>query len=98
MALVELEEAPWGEIRGKPITPLKLARLLLPHRVKSKQVRISGTTTLKGYAKEDFFEAWARNLPPPIDNETSDTSATDGAISAAAVAAVWARQERSEFP
>ncbi|MBB3318947.1 hypothetical protein FHT77_004856 [Rhizobium sp. BK181] len=82
--LVDISEAPWGEMKGKPITPLRLSRLLRKHNVQSKQVRVSKDTTLKGYQRDDFHDAWERNLPPlclsPIENETSETSGTPGSM------------------
>lgn len=83
--LVEITEAPWGEIAGgKPITPLKVSRLLRKHNVQSKQVRVSKDATLKGYQRDDFFDAWERNLPAlclsPKESETSETTGTSGSM------------------
>ncbi len=67
-ALCADAEAPWPEWnRGKGITQRGLAKLLTPFGVKSKQVRIDDMTTLKGYTRESFLEAWARYLPPPVE-------------------------------
>ena len=42
----------------------------------SKVVRI-GEGTAKGYAKEDFYDAWQRYLPrPPMEEVTEVTSVT----------------------
>jgi Protein of unknown function (DUF3631) len=77
-ALHDLSEAPWSDLRGKPLNDRGLALRLREYRVKSKQIRI-GDITLKGYEKSDFFDAWKRYLPssPPLDtSKTSETSET----------------------
>lgn len=78
-ALNEMEEAPWADLRGKPLNPLGLAQRLRRYGIKSKSVRI-GAHTPKGYAREDLVDAWNRYLGPPPDRDaTSATSATDEA-------------------
>ena len=57
--LAGIEEAPWGDWYGKPITSRWLAGKLKPYGIHSKQVRI-GDTTLKGYDRADFEDAWTR--------------------------------------
>jgi len=82
--LISLEESPWGDLRGKPLDPRRLAHLLNQYGVHSKRVRL-GTATLRGYQKTEFFDAWLRYLPPmegnggalPLDGATSATSATE---------------------
>jgi hypothetical protein len=59
--LCDMEEAPWGDMRGKAVDPRKLATLLKPYEVKSKAVRIGGKT-LRGYAREDLWDSWIRYL------------------------------------
>jgi hypothetical protein len=58
-ALVELEESPWGELRGKPLDARGLARRLTKYEVRSKTIR-DGTVTAKGYDRSDFYDAWSR--------------------------------------
>jgi len=75
-ALVALEEAPWGDLRGKPLDARTLARRLKPYDVRSHQVRF-GEKTLKGYEYGDFEDAWRRYLSCiPQIGETSETSET----------------------
>lgn len=83
--LTALEEAPWSDLRGKPLDARRLANLLHPYEIKSKVIRI-GTTTPRGYTKTDFYDAWARYLPSkegvdvgasPVGDATSATDATD---------------------
>ncbi|MBK6471585.1 MAG: DUF3631 domain-containing protein [Betaproteobacteria bacterium] len=75
--LCQIDEAPWGDIRGKAIDARGLAQRLRPYGVASKQVRISAETTLKGYARADLHDAWERYLGPSHHgSETSETSET----------------------
>ena len=60
--LVELEEAPWSDLKGRPLNERGLAHRLRQYGIKSKTVRI-GDMTPKGYAKADFHDAWRRYLP-----------------------------------
>ena len=57
-----LEEAPWGEWNGRPITPHFLAKRLKPYGIYSGNRRI-GEIQAKGYRRQDFKEAWSRYLP-----------------------------------
>ena len=76
-ALWKIDEAPWGDIRGKPLDERGLAKRLNGYGVKSKTIRF-GLTTPRGYTRADLFDAWARYLPPSPDNsETSATAAPD---------------------
>jgi phage/plasmid primase-like uncharacterized protein len=86
-ALHQLEEAPWGDLKGKPLDARKLASLLLPYGVKSDQVKIGGVNH-RGYKRADLQDAWARYLPvkeeegrnldpSPQISATSATHATD---------------------
>jgi hypothetical protein len=58
------DDAPWGDLYGKEIDARKLAKLLKPYGIRSKKVRIDDAT-LRGYTREDLFDAWQRYLPPP---------------------------------
>jgi hypothetical protein len=73
--LQELAEAPWQELKGKPLDERRLATLLKQYGLKSKSVRV-GDLTPKGYAKADFHDAWARYLPSPAKSATRATDAT----------------------
>lgn len=71
-----LEEAPWGDLRGKALNSRQLARMLSPYDVKSTKIR-TGATTANGYRKADLLDAWQRYLPPSPEIEgTSGTSGT----------------------
>jgi hypothetical protein len=72
-----IEEAPWRDMKGKPLDDRGLARRLRQYGIKSRTVRI-GEATPKGYERADFFDAWSRYIPPPspATSATSATSAT----------------------
>jgi hypothetical protein len=83
--LTTLEEASWGDLRGKPLDARRLANLLKPYGIHSKKIRVGGQTA-QGYERADFLDAWARYLPAadpvpssPIVSGTSGTSGTDPA-------------------
>jgi hypothetical protein len=62
-ALAKIDEAPWGDVKGKPLTDRGLAERLRPYGIKSKLIRI-GSTVARGYSRCDFLDAWSRYLPP----------------------------------
>ena len=71
-----LEDAPWNDLKGKPITDRQLSQRLAAYGAKSKTVRI-GATTPKGYMRADLHDLWRRYLPPLTgEGATSATSAT----------------------
>ena len=74
--LNNMDEAPWGDLRGKPLDSRGLAMRLKKYGVAPKTVRIGGATP-KGYTRENLYDAWERYLPSlPITSATSATSAT----------------------
>lgn len=60
-SLRKLDEAPWADLRGKPLDARRLANYLKPYGVASKTVRTEGRIA-KGYTREDLFDPWARYL------------------------------------
>jgi hypothetical protein len=88
--LHRLDEAPWGDLRGKPLDARGLSSRLRPYGVKPRNVRIGGTTP-KGYRREDLHDAWARYVsvasPGSATPATDATSAADGVAHVADVAA-----------
>ena len=46
-ALYAIEESPWSELRGKPLTPRGLANLLRPYNVKPRDVRVGANRDLE---------------------------------------------------
>ncbi|MGO8684782.1 MAG: DUF3631 domain-containing protein [Thermoleophilia bacterium] len=92
-----LDESPWADLHGAPITPQRLAALLKTYDVHPRTVRI-GSVTAKGYRREDLFEPWQRYLPallavqpsqpsqPSQSDQTTDFRACDADESVTAVA------------
>lgn len=75
-ALHRLDDAPWGEWYGKPLTARGLAKLLEPFGVYPQKKRTSDSkSTFRGYFKAEFEDLWGRYLPVPAP-ATSATSAT----------------------
>jgi hypothetical protein len=60
--LHELDESPWGELRGKPLDQRGLASMLAKYEIKPKNIR-RDNRVVRGYAREDMYDAWARYLP-----------------------------------
>lgn len=65
-ALTGMEEAPWGDLKGKALDSRKLSRYLKQYDVSSKDVRV-GTVVKKGYTASDLFDPWSRYLPRVAD-------------------------------
>lgn len=83
-----LEDAPWGDLRGKELDNRGLAKRLRPYDVHPVDVRIDDVVR-KGYRAEDLLDAWSRYLSTPSDTSaTSATSATPAAEPVADVADV----------
>jgi len=61
--LTAMEEAPWGEWYGRPLTARGLAKLLKPFDIVPHTIR-TDAGTLKGYTEREFHDAWSRYIPP----------------------------------
>lgn len=72
--LHKIEESPWADWYGHPLSARDLARLLKPYGVNSIDVKQDGINR-KGYRREHLYDAWNRYLPA-IEG-VSATSATD---------------------
>jgi hypothetical protein len=59
--LCNLDESPWGDLRGKRLDGRGLAARLRGFDVRPKDVWLAGTTK-KGYTAEDLHDAWLRYL------------------------------------
>jgi hypothetical protein len=62
-----IEDAPWNDLKGKPLSDNQLARRLRQYGVKSKTLRLGIDHFAKGYAREDLHDVWRRYLPPLAD-------------------------------
>lgn len=75
-----MEEAPWGDLDGRPLTPRALSKMLREYvtaagkPIAPRPLRIGGQV-VKGYHREDLTDAWNRYCPPP--SETSVTPVTN---------------------
>ncbi len=74
--LHKIDDAPWADWYGHPLTTRELAKLLRPYGAGPKDVREHGTgEPRKGYTRADLHEPWSRYLPlhplhPLHDDET----------------------------
>lgn len=75
--LCDLDESPWGDLRGRPIDARGIARRLRPYDIRPKQVRLDAETTRKGYDRGDFVDPWKRYLSLPQKSETNETDVTE---------------------
>jgi hypothetical protein len=84
-ALVNLDESPWADMKGKPLDGHRLARLLKPYDIAPRPIRI-GPDVFRGYERSDLHDAWLRYLPAaaesplglsPIASVTSVTNDTE---------------------
>ena len=64
--LHDMEDAPWSDWYGKPLTARSLARILTPYGIGPRHSR-DGQDTIRGYYAVDFEDAWARYVPPVPD-------------------------------
>lgn len=71
--LHELDESPWSEWFGKPLSARALARLLRPYGIRSRNVR-TGDGQAKGYRRDDLVDAWARYLAVDVHGPGSPLS------------------------
>lgn len=69
-----LEEAPWGDMRGKSLDSRQLAQMLKPYGVKPETIR-TAMGTPKGYRRATLWDAWQRYLPS-ISSEAATTATT----------------------
>jgi hypothetical protein len=93
-----MEDAPWGDLDGRPLTARGLSRMLGEYvtgrgkRIRSRTIRIGGQPT-KGYHVEDLADAWARYCPAPpgvgpqnsvtpVTTSLAPTLTSDGAVTA----------------
>jgi hypothetical protein len=56
------DDAPWGDLRGRPLNVRGLASMLRPYGVTSTKVKVGGRA-LQGYRREHLWDAWTRYLP-----------------------------------
>jgi hypothetical protein len=76
--LCKIEESPWGDWYGKPITAQALSKLLRPFRIKTMPIWVDGQT-FRGYKAEQFTEAFHRVLGVRSVRNVSSRSASEAA-------------------
>jgi hypothetical protein len=76
-ALNGMEGKPWGDWKGRELTPNQLARLLKPFRIVTNTTIRVGTKTAKGYHRHQFVELWQIYLAPQGVHEGSQGNNTD---------------------
>ncbi len=75
--VLALEEAPWTDLRGRPLDARGLARRLKAFGVSSAQWR-DGDVRHRGYLSADLRDPWQRYLPAPSGKSvTSVTAVTE---------------------
>ncbi|MEY9944710.1 DUF3631 domain-containing protein [Kitasatospora sp. GAS1066B] len=77
--LTAMDDAPWADLDGRPLTTRSLARMLGDYvtaendPIRPRNIKVAGSV-LKGYYAADLTDAWLRYCPPLP--ETSATGAT----------------------
>lgn len=81
--LTSLDEAPWGDLRGKPLDARGLSRRLAKYGVTPRSLRI-GLDVFKGYERGDLLDVWSRYLAAPsvtgVTDVTEESPARGGAV------------------
>jgi hypothetical protein len=87
-ALHAMEEAPWGDLNGKPLDARGLSRRLRQYGIKPEVVRV-GQATPRGYRRAMLEDQWSRYLrPAAATTATSATPTTSPAMANPAALAV----------
>lgn len=74
--LHDLDDSPWGDWYGKPLTARELADKLKPYRVVPILRRLDGERR-RGYFRTDFTDAWTRYVAEPVTPVTPVPPRTD---------------------
>jgi hypothetical protein len=72
------EDAPWGDLRGKPLDARGLSFRLKRYGVHPQTVRTSVNSTARGYRRADLADVWDRYLGSEAVSFLSNTSNTTG--------------------
>ncbi|MEZ5499993.1 MAG: DUF3631 domain-containing protein [Steroidobacteraceae bacterium] len=60
-------DAPWGDIRGRPLTVRALSSMLKGYGVGPTKVKVAGSA-VQGYRRDQLHDAWQRYLPSISSN------------------------------
>ncbi len=74
-ALNGMDDAPWGDLRGRPLDARGLSRRLAKYAVESHTVRI-GVVTGKGFSRDDLADPWRRYLAANVTHTTANVTHT----------------------
>jgi Protein of unknown function (DUF3631) len=74
-ALNGMDDAPWGDLRGRPLDARGLSRRLSKYGIERRNVRI-GSLVSKGYSRDDLADPWRRYLDPNVADPTTDVADT----------------------
>ena len=85
--LTTIDTSPWGNWYGKSITAHSVSKLLREWQIRTIAVRVDGEV-VRGYKREQFWDAWERYLP---DGDVGVTPAEGVTPEAASEAACNAR-------
>jgi hypothetical protein len=95
--LRELDEAPWGDLEGKPLDPRRLARELSRYGARPHDLRMTGGV-VKGYragSPAGLADAWDRYLPPLPTTATTATPQLSAVAATGPVADASATDQRA---
>jgi hypothetical protein len=98
--LRELDEAPWGDLDGKPLDARRLARELNRYGTRPHDLRVTGGV-VKGYrtgGPAGLADAWARYLPLPPTAATSATPQVSPVAATGSVADTSATDRQAATP
>ncbi|MCH0557672.1 DUF3631 domain-containing protein [Streptomyces sp. MUM 16J] len=81
------EEAPWAEYGPTGLTSRRLGILLEDYGIRPGNHRFPGGVQAKGYARNQFLDAWARYCPAPAAETAKQAEPCEAAGSATGTAA-----------
>jgi hypothetical protein len=79
------DDAPWSDLRGRPLNVRGLASMLKSYGISSTKVKLHGKA-LQGYRREHLWDAWQRYLPStpaqpePVEPKEPAGSGKGGAV------------------
>ncbi|WP_439675752.1 DUF3631 domain-containing protein [Embleya sp. MST-111070] len=72
--LTAKDDAPWGDLNGKPLDSRGLARWLRDYvtadnsPIVARNIKTASGAVVKGYYAADLHDAWTRYCPPPLES------------------------------
>lgn len=72
-----VEESPWADWYGKPLSPHGLSRLLKPYRIKTMPIWVDGET-VRGYKLDQFADAFERSGVRSVRDVRSESPSQNG--------------------